>query len=103
MPVQNAAPNGPMADGNAMELVAQPTTRNHSASDNSSVASGDVRTFQTSLRRDLNERHVNMIAFSAALGVGLFLQAGRVIYQAGPGMAVVCYFLVGMPCASPFL
>ena len=29
------------------------------------------------------------------IGVGLFLQAGRVIYLAGPGMAVICYILAG--------
>ena len=46
-------------------------------------------------RRDLEEHHVNMIAFSACLGVGLFLQAGRVVALAGPGMAVICYILVG--------
>ena len=49
-----------------------------------------------------------MIAWSATLGVGLFLQAGRVIYLAGPGMAVICYLLAGsvmwsmMACPSIF-
>jgi yeast amino acid transporter len=46
-------------------------------------------------RRDLNERHVNMIAFSAVIGIGLFLQAGKVIYYAGPGLAVFAYLITG--------
>ena len=36
-----------------------------------------------------------MIAFSACLGIGLFLQTGHIIYLAGPGMALVCYLLAG--------
>lgn len=29
-------------------------------------------------RRDLKERHVNMMAFSTLIGIGLFLQSGKV-------------------------
>lgn len=36
-----------------------------------------------------------MIAFSACVGVGLFLQSGRVIYIAGPGVAVIAYLISG--------
>lgn len=46
-------------------------------------------------RRDLGERHINMIAFSTIVGVGLFLQNGRVIYLAGPGLAWIAYILMG--------
>jgi amino acid transporter len=46
-------------------------------------------------RRDLKERHVNMIAFSVTVGIGLFLQSGKVIFLAGPGLAVIAYLLVG--------
>ncbi len=46
-------------------------------------------------RRDLKERHVNMIAFSACVGIGLFLQSGKVIFLAGPGLAVIAYLLAG--------
>ena len=38
--------------------------------------------------KDLDERHINMIAFSAVVGIGLFLQAGKVTYLAGPGWTV---------------
>jgi amino acid permease len=44
----------------------------------------------------LRERHVTMIAFSVTVGVGLFLSSGKVIYLAGPGVAVVVYILVGI-------
>jgi amino acid permease len=36
-----------------------------------------------------------MIAFSACIGVGLFLQSGKVIFLAGPGLAVIAYLLSG--------
>jgi yeast amino acid transporter len=37
-----------------------------------------------------------MIAFSTVLGIGLFLQAGEVIYLVGPGLAIFAYLLMGM-------
>jgi yeast amino acid transporter len=43
----------------------------------------------------LSERHVNMMAFSQCIGIGLFLQSGRVIYLAGPGLGTLAYFLTG--------
>lgn len=46
-------------------------------------------------RRRLNERHVNMIAFSSTIGIGLFLQSGKVIYLIGPGGAVLAYLMMG--------
>lgn len=46
-------------------------------------------------RRGLNERHINMIGFSCVVGVGFFLQNGRVINLGGPGIAWVSYLLVG--------
>ncbi|KAH8687915.1 amino acid permease/ SLC12A domain-containing protein [Tricladium varicosporioides] len=49
----------------------------------------------TELRRCLNERHVNMIAFSSTIGIGLFLQSGKVMYLIGPGGAVLAYLLMG--------
>ena len=36
-----------------------------------------------------------MIAFSACLGIGLFLQTGHIISLAGPGMAVITCILAG--------
>ncbi|KAK3941891.1 amino acid permease-domain-containing protein [Diplogelasinospora grovesii] len=36
-----------------------------------------------------------MMSFSQCIGIGLFLQAGRVIYLAGPGLAWMAYILGG--------
>ena len=36
-----------------------------------------------------------MIAFSSVVGIGFFLQAGRVIYFAGPGLACIAYIITG--------
>ncbi|KAH7129176.1 amino acid permease-domain-containing protein [Dactylonectria macrodidyma] len=47
------------------------------------------------LKADLSERHVNMMAFSQCVGIGLFLQAGRVIYLAGPGLGAIAYIITG--------
>lgn len=49
----------------------------------------------TDLRRALSERHVNMIAFSSTVGIGCFLQSGKIINQIGPGGALLAYFLMG--------
>ena len=46
-------------------------------------------------RQDLDERHVNMMAFSTVVGVGLFLESGRVLCLAGPGWAWIAYLLMG--------
>jgi yeast amino acid transporter len=46
-------------------------------------------------RRNLSERHVNMIAFSSIVGMGLFLQAGKIVHYAGPGLAVFAYLISG--------
>jgi amino acid transporter len=46
-------------------------------------------------RQTLKERHVNMMAFSSVVGMGFFLQAGKVIYYAGPGLAVFAYLITG--------
>jgi len=36
-----------------------------------------------------------MIGFSTTLGVGLFLSAGKSIFLAGPGMAVIAFLIMG--------
>ncbi|KAI8633816.1 amino acid permease-domain-containing protein [Xylariaceae sp. FL1651] len=43
----------------------------------------------------LSEHHVNMMSFSQCIGIGLFLQTGRIIYLAGPGLATIAYILAG--------
>jgi len=36
-----------------------------------------------------------MIAFSATIGIGLFLQSGKILYLIGPGGAVLAYLIMG--------
>ncbi len=36
-----------------------------------------------------------MIAFSTLVGIGMFLQSGKVIFLCGPGGAVLAYVIVG--------
>ncbi|KAI9773681.1 MAG: hypothetical protein M1840_006955 [Geoglossum simile] len=47
------------------------------------------------LREDLDERHVNMIAFSGTIGIGIFLTCGKILHDAGPGGAILSYALTG--------
>ncbi|KAF3913109.1 hypothetical protein AA313_de0201541 [Arthrobotrys entomopaga] len=56
---------------------------------------GDDMIVRQDLRRQLHERHVGMIALTGAIGIGLFLTSGRVLKIAGPGGAVLAYFLMG--------
>ncbi|KAG8528725.1 uncharacterized protein KY384_006412 [Bacidia gigantensis] len=51
--------------------------------------------YSTELKKALAERHTNMIAFSTIVGIGFFLQAGRIIFLAGPGLAWIAYLLMG--------
>lgn len=53
-----------------------------------SVENVDINLANTR-RRALSERHVNMIAFSSTIGIGCFLQSGKVIHLIGPGGAVL--------------
>ena len=38
---------------------------------------------------------MNMIAFSSVVGIGLFLQAGKAVTFAGPGMTVIAFLITG--------
>ncbi|KAL2139909.1 hypothetical protein VTI28DRAFT_4486 [Corynascus sepedonium] len=61
----------------------------------------DRREFRgDSLWRVLDERHINMIAFSGTIGNGLFLGSGSSLAGAGPGGAVLAYVLMGTVISS---
>ncbi|RWA09831.1 hypothetical protein EKO27_g5272 [Xylaria grammica] len=64
-----------------------------------SAAAGELteypKTPSTQLRPMLSEHHVNMMSFSQCIGIGLFLQTGRIIYLSGPGLATIAYILAG--------
>lgn len=59
--------------------------------DGSSDASAENTT-----ERAMQSRHLMMIAIGGTIGTGIFLSAGSAIALAGPGSALLSYFVVGM-------
>ncbi|TPX09739.1 uncharacterized protein E0L32_009078 [Thyridium curvatum] len=52
------------------------------------------------LKRDMQARHINMIALAGMIGTGLFLGSGKVIAIAGPAGALLAYTLMGLVTAG---
>ena len=50
---------------------------------------------QQELKRDLKDRHVQLIAIGGTIGTGLFLGAGKAIALAGPSI-ILAYLIVGI-------
>ncbi|WP_042455674.1 amino acid permease [Neobacillus dielmonensis] len=48
------------------------------------------------LRRNLKSRHLTMISLGGTIGTGLFLASGGAIHTAGPGGAILSYFVIGI-------
>ncbi|MES6814769.1 amino acid transporter, partial [Cutibacterium acnes] len=49
---------------------------------------------ETHLHRNLNNRHIQLIAIGGAIGTGLFLGSGKAIRAAGPSI-IVSYLIIG--------
>ena len=50
----------------------------------------------SSLRRNLQARHLTMIAIGGSIGTGLFVASGATISMAGPGGALLAYGIIGL-------
>lgn len=56
---------------------------------------GELGMAQPELKRELADRHVQLIAIGGTIGTGLFLGSGKAIQQAGPSI-MITYLLVGI-------
>ncbi|ROW13085.1 hypothetical protein VPNG_05911 [Cytospora leucostoma] len=48
------------------------------------------------LNRDLQSRHMQMIAIGGAIGAGLFVGSGSALNTGGPAPLVICYSIIGV-------
>ncbi|PPQ77160.1 hypothetical protein CVT25_010788 [Psilocybe cyanescens] len=80
------------------ELVSGDLPKPNNAS--SGAANGFWRKFRAEkgneTQRGMQSRHLMMIAIGGTIGTGIFLSAGSAIALAGPGSALLSYFVVGL-------
>ncbi len=55
-----------------------------------------ILTDGTNLHRNLQERHMIMIALGGTIGTGLFLASGQALATAGPAGALVSYLIISV-------
>ncbi|MET3289247.1 UNVERIFIED_CONTAM: lysine-specific permease [Brevibacillus sp. OAP136] len=53
-------------------------------------------TYSGDLKKELETRHINMIAIGGTIGTGLFLASGATVSEAGPGGALLAYVVLGI-------
>lgn len=58
--------------------------------------SGGGGTEGGALHRDLQGRHMQMIAIGGAIGAGLFVGSGGALHAGGPAALIICYMIVGV-------
>lgn len=58
------------------------------------VAADEQAPAEQSLRRNLTNRHIQLIAIGGAIGTGLFMGSGKTISLAGPSIIFV-YMIIG--------
>ncbi|CAK7270728.1 hypothetical protein SEPCBS57363_004246 [Sporothrix epigloea] len=56
----------------------------------------DNGTGTKSLARNLQGRHIQMIAIGGAIGAGLFVGSGKALREGGPASLIICYAIVGV-------
>lgn len=56
---------------------------------------GELGMAQLELKRELANRHVQLIAIGGTIGTGLFLGSGKAIEKAGPSI-MITYLIVGI-------
>ena len=59
------------------------------------VVADDQAPAEQSLRRNLTNRHIQLIAIGGAIGTGLFMGSGKTISLAGPSIIFV-YMIIGL-------
>lgn len=110
--VQEVEVDGPGSDGGGLEkfdvkkdgiyAVGGGSASVSSQSDLESCASGspesalDGKTAGTRLRKELQARHVSMIAIGGSIGTGLLIGTGNSLATAGPMSMLIAYSFVGI-------
>ncbi|OAX38858.1 hypothetical protein K503DRAFT_815677 [Rhizopogon vinicolor AM-OR11-026] len=60
------------------------------------IGGNDRLSAENETKRAMQSRHLMMIAIGGTIGTGIFLSAGSAIALAGPGSALLSYFVVGV-------
>jgi hypothetical protein len=65
------------------------------------VVADDQAPAEQSLRRNLTNRHIQLIAIGGAIGTGLFMGSGKTISLAGPSIIFVYMIIANQNSISP--
>ncbi|AZZ39055.1 amino acid permease [Acidipropionibacterium jensenii] len=75
--------------------MSSPQTTTHNADAGQSGSPERDSSHPDHLRRNLSNRHIQLIAIGGAIGTGLFMGSGKTIHTAGPSI-VVAYLVIGI-------